>query len=408
MPNLYQSVVVTGLGAVTPLGADAAALWAGIKAGRSGIAPLTRVNEWGGRTKVAGEVDFNRPIELSLRLTKRLDRYVLFALAASLEACKDAGFDSSLPNGDEVAVVIGSSRGGETSLLEGLGKVRAGKKTNPLLLPRVLANMAAAQVSITLGARGPSYGLTAACATGGGAIGEAYEIIRRGDAAVAICGGAEAPLTTLSLAGFEALGALTRRKDPAKAARPFQRDRDGFVLAEGAGILVLEAEGHARARGARVRARITGYGASSDAYHLTTPDPSGEGAALAMRRALAKAHLGPEAIDYLCAHGTGTVLGDAAEVAAVVKVFGAAASKLAVSSLKSMLGHSLGAAGAIEAVACVLALESQIVPPTINCDDPEFSLDLVPNRSRPARIRHCLSNSFGFGGHNVSLVFSRV
>ncbi len=400
--GLGRSVVVTGLGAVTAFGMGAPALGSAIAAGRSGLGPLTRVAGWDGRTGVAGEVEFNPPPAISARMAKRLDRHVLFALAASLEACRDAGLGRPLPGGDEAAVVIGSSRGGETSLLEGWGK----KRTGPLFLPRILANMAAAQVSIFLGARGPSWGLSAACATGGAAIGEAWEIIRRGDATLAVCGGAETPLTALSLAGFEAMGVLSRRRDPAEACRPFQRGRDGFVPAEGAGVLVLEEAEHARVRGAGARAVLTGYGAASDAHHPTAPDPAGAGAALAMRRALAKANLAPEAIDYICAHGTGTVLGDAAEAAAVANIFGS--GKPPVSSLKAALGHTLGAAGAIEAVACVMALERQIIPPTVNCGESEFPLDLVPNRARPAVIRHCLSNSFGFGGHNVSLVFSRA
>ena len=359
--------------------------------------------------RIAGQVTgFEPPAEIERRRARRLDRYALFGVVAALEAWRDSGIERHDPY--EAGLVLGSSHGGETSALEAAEALRAGSgAVSPLLIPRMLGNMAAAQAAMLLGLRGPGFAVASACATGGHAVGEAAEIVRRGDAAVMLAGAAEACITPLTLAGDDALGALSRRNDePGRACRPFDRDRDGFVLAEGAAALVLEDLERARGRGARVYAELSGYGATTDGLHETRPDPEGEAAARAMTRALEKAGVGPDAVGAVFAHATGTPAGDAAEVRALRSALGPALGTAPVTAIKSMTGHMLGASGAAQAVAAVRAVATGTVPPTINCErlDDDLEIDCVRGGPRRAAVRHALSNAFGFGGQNAVLLFS--
>ena len=409
---MERRVVVTGLGVITSLGQDADSLWSALCAGRSGVGALTLVDSAPFSTKIAAEVrDVHIPSQLNLKAARRMDRFALFALLAAIQAVEDAALAVNDSVADDIGVLVGSGRGGEGTVVEQLGVLsRDGlRRVSPFFIPKIIGNMAAAQISIHYGLHGPSFSVVSACATGSHAIGEAAELIRRGDAEVMIAGAADAPITQVSLAGFEALGALSRRNhDPAGASRPFDAERDGFVIAEGAGIVVLEERRHAERRGVRIYAEVSGYGATSDGSHVTEPAPDGRQAARAMARALKKAGLGPGGIDYINAHGTSTPIGDHRETQAIKVVFGERSRSLPISSTKSMTGHLLGASGAVETVICVKALQEQVIPPTINQEhsDPECDLDYVPNVARKAELQHVMSNSFGFGGHNASLVVS--
>lgn len=406
-------VVVTGLGAVTPLGNDVPALWEGLLTGRSGAGPITRFDPSGLEVRIAAEVkDFDPLALFGRREARRHDLFTLYALEATRQAVVDAGLQFDQEDRREVGALIGTGIGGVLTLLENYDLLRESgpRRISPFMVPMMMPNAAAAAVAIAYGLRGSNLCLSSACATGSHAIGEAAEVIRRGGAEVMICGGSEAAIHPLSVAGFKNMGALSARNDePERASRPFDAGRDGFVMAEGAGVLVLESIEHARRRGARVYCEVAGYGATADAYHITAPEESGEGAALSMELALRDAGVVGEEIDYINAHGTSTYLNDRIETQAIRAVFGSHADRLPVSSSKSVLGHLMGAAGAVEAIACVKTLETGWVHPTANYEDPdpECDLDYVPGQARRLEPRTVLSNSFGFGGHNGSLIFRR-
>jgi len=407
-------VVVTGIGLITPVAVGTDENWSGLIAGRSGLGPITRFDPTEHLVRIAGEVkDFDAVEWVGGRKNARkMDRFIHFAMAATKLAFADAGLDYPVTNPERTGVIIGVGMGGLATIEEAAEVLRTKgpKRLSPFMLPRLLANLAPGQVSILIGSHGPNWCPVSACATGAHGVGEAARLISHGDLDVAVAGGAEATITPLGVGGFAAMRALsTRNDDPQGASRPFDADRDGFVAAEGSGVLILESEAYARARGARIIAEIAGYGQSADGYHITQPDPDGKGAQSAMRRALTNAGLEPDAVDYINAHGTSTPINDATESKAIESVFGDHARKLWVSSTKSMTGHMLGAAGAVEAGVCALAISRGEVPPTINqiTPDPECRLDYVPNTARRGRIDVALSNSFGFGGTNVSLVLRR-
>jgi 3-oxoacyl-[acyl-carrier-protein] synthase II len=409
-----DGIVVTGLGCVSPLGTDAASTWQALLAGRSGVSRLPADFDPRLPVQIAGRVPGPvDPGELPAKELRRLDRAILLALAAAREALADARLVSGEScDGDRTGVAIGSGIGGIGTLAENQrALLEAGpRRVSPFFIPMTLANMPAGMVAIRHGLRGPNLCHVTACASAAHALGESLRILQRGDADVMVAGGTEAAITPLVVAGFANMQALSRQnEEPARASRPFDRDRDGFVLAEGAAVLVLEREAHARARGARIRARLTGYGASADALHIAAPDPEGTGARRCMQIALADAGLAPDAVDYVNAHATSTPAGDVMEARAVHAVFGAHAERLAVSSTKASTGHLLGAAGALEALLCVLALETGTLPPTINLEnpDPECALDHVAGKPRAAKAQVALSNSFGFGGVNAALLFER-
>ncbi len=406
-------VVVTGVGAVTPVGNDAASTWHNLLAGRSGVTRVTLFDASRLNNAIAGEVKHFRPADfLPAKETRRMDRYSQLACVAALEAVADAGLAREAPLGPNVGVVFGSGDGGMTLCAEQVAALREGgpRRVSPFFLTNLVPDAASGHIAILTGAMGPNMAVVAACATGAAAIGEAAEIIRRGDAEVMIAGGSEAPLTELIYASFAALRAIASDPDPAQACRPFDRRRNGFVVGEGAGCLVLEGLEHAQRRGARVYAELAGYGSSNDAFDMVASEEHGRGPILAMEMALRKSGLERRAIAYVNAHGTGTVLNDRVETYALKKVFGEHARKLAVSSTKSMTGHLMGAAGAVEAMATVLALRDGIVPPTINYGepDPECDLDYVPNQARAMPgLEAALSTSIGLGGHNAALIFKR-
>lgn len=406
-----RRVVVTGLGAISPFGIGKDKLWEGLASGQSGIGPITRFDASDLTTRIAGEVpDFNPRDYMDRKDARRMDRFTQFAVAATSMALTDAGLEDKVPLGDRAGVLIGSGVGGiETLEEQALNLVQKGvNRISPFFVPMMIADMASGQVSIQFGARGHNACTVTACCSGSHSIGDAFRIIQRGEADIMITGGAEAPITRLALAGFCSAKTLsTRNAEPQKASRPFDAGRDGFVMGEGSGIIILEELEHARARGAKIYAEIIGYGATADAYHITTPAPEGDGAARAMTAALQDAGIRPEDVDYINAHGTSTEYNDYFETVAIKRVFGENAYKTPVSSTKSMTGHLLGAAGGIEAIACLLAMEHGLIPPTINYEepDPRCDLDYVPNQARPANLRVVMSNSFGFGGHNAVLVF---
>ena len=412
-----RRVVVTGMGAITPLGNDVPAYWAGLIAGRSGIERIASFDPSRVDSKIGGEVKgFEAETVMPRKEIRRNDRYVHFAWAAAAEALRDADLPNPIVD-DELAertgVILGSGIGGINTMIRDvieahdLGIERIG----PFLVTSLIPDMGAGYVAIYSNARGPNYATVSACSSSNHAIGDAANIIRRGDADVMIAGGAEAGIGEIPIAAFAAMRALsTKRNDePHRASRPFDADRDGFVMADGSGILVLEALDHARARGARIHAELVGYAASDDASHITLPAPGGRGAVASMTLALADAGLGIDAVDYINAHGTSTGPNDRAETAAIKTVFGERAYAVPVSSTKSMTGHLLGAGGGIEAIACVMAIQSGILPPTINYEnpDPDCDLDYVPNVARQVPIRTAMTNSFGFGGHNATLVLRR-
>lgn len=410
---MSRRVVVTGMGAVSPLGLDVPTLWQGIREARSGITPITLCDASNLDSRIAGEVHGFDPLNyMDRKEVRRNDRFIHLAIAAAAEALRTAELTVTPENAESIGVIIGSGIGGITTLAEGVITLqeRGPSRISPFLVPAMITNMAAGQVSMLFGLKGPNYCTTSACASGAHAIGEAAEIIRRGWASAVVAGGSEAPITPIGIASFASAKAIsTRNDDPAGASRPFDAGRDGFVLAEGGAMLVLEDLEFARARGARILAELVGYGLSADAYHITQPAPGGEGALRSMRAALKHAGLTPDDIDYINAHGTSTPAGDIAETEAIKRLLGERAYRVPVSSSKSQFGHLLGAAGAIEAIVSILAIQENLLPPTINytTPDPQCDLDYVPNAARPARIDVVLSNSFGFGGHNVSLVFRR-
>ncbi len=409
---MRRRVVVTGLGAISPLGIGVEENWRRVVAGESGIGPITKFDASHLPVRIAGEVKgFSAEEFMDRKLVSRVDVFIQYAIAASRMALADAG----LPErdlGPRVGVIIGVGMGG-MGVVEQYTLIlreRGWRRVTPFFIPMVIPNMAAGQVAILFGAEGPNTAVCTACAAGNHAIGEAFRLIREGLADIMICGGTESLITPLSVSGFAVMKALSTRNDePERASRPFDARRDGFVMAEGCGILVLEDLEHARARGARIYAELVGYGLTADAHHMTAPHPEGEGAARCMEMALKDAGLSPEEIDYINAHGTSTPLNDAAETKAIKRVFGEHAYRLAVSSTKSMTGHLLGGAGGIEAVFTVKTVHEDLIPPTINYEepDPECDLDYVPNQARPMRVRAAMSNAFGFGGTNAVLVFKK-
>jgi 3-oxoacyl-[acyl-carrier-protein] synthase II len=409
-----RRVVVTGLGIVCPIGNNVAEAWSNALAAKSGIGRITRFDASSLSSQIAGEVkDFDVAGYLSPKEARRMDRFIHFGIAAGVQALKDSGLDVTEANAERIGVNIGSGIGGLPMIEETHNDVLKGgpRKISPFFIPSTIINMISGNLSIMHGLKGPNLAMVTACTTSAHCIGESGRLIEYGDCDVMIAGGAEAAITLLTVGGFGSARALsTRNDDPATASRPWDKDRDGFVLAEGAGVLVLEEFEHAKRRGARIYAELAGYGMSGDAYHMTAPQESGEGAARCMENALRNAGLNREDIDYINAHGTSTPLGDIAETVAVKRCFGDHAKKIAVSSTKSMTGHLLGAAGGIEALFSVLALRDQVAPPTANLvnQDPACDLDYVPNSARSMRLRAVLSNSFGFGGTNGTLIFRRV
>jgi 3-oxoacyl-[acyl-carrier-protein] synthase II len=408
-----RRVVVTGLGAVTNVGADVPSMWNALTNGVSGVSAITcfkQDDQW--TVRIAGEIRGWDPSSvIDHREAKRMDRFCLLGFCAAEEAARDAGFDGSKGDPYRYGVVIGSGVGGILTIEEGHTKLIANgpRKLSPFVVPKLMVNACAGNVSIRHNLRGANSATATACATGAHAIGTAFHLIQRGDADIMFAGGTEAAISPLCIGSFAAMKALSTRNDePAKASRPFDRDRDGFVLAEGGAVVILEELEHAKKRGAKIHAEITGFGSSGDAGHIAAPDPDGAGARHAMQSAIRDAGLNLDDIDYINAHGTSTPLGDAAEVKAVVSLFGDYAGKLVMSSTKSMTGHTLGAAGGVESVATILAVHHNVIPPTINLDQPddEFDLDFAAHTAQERPVRHALNNSFGFGGHNVSLCFS--
>jgi len=408
-----RRVVVTGLGAVTPVGVGAKAYWAAITAGRSGVGPLTLVDPEPVPSKVAAEcLDFDPAASLGPKEAKRLDRSTQFALTSAREAWEDARIEGAVDR-DETGVVFATGIGGISSLLasEKVLHTKGPNRVSPFTVPQLMPNAAAGQIAMKLGLRGPNFCTTTACAASNHAIGLAFQAIRHGEAVAMVAGGSEAAFVDIALIAFAQMTALsTKHNDhPQEASRPFDALRDGFVMGEGAGALILEERDHALRRGAPIHAELVGFGQSADAFHVTAPSEDGSGAALAIRRALRSAELEPQAIGYINAHGTSTPAGDASETKAIRLAFGDHADRLAVSSTKSMIGHLFGAAGAVEGVATVLAVRDGILPPTINQTDPDpaCDLDYVPNQARKAAVEVAISNGFGFGGHNAVVVFRR-
>jgi 3-oxoacyl-[acyl-carrier-protein] synthase II len=409
-----KRVVVTGLGAITPIGNTLSEYWEGLLSGRNGIGNITLFDASRHSCRIAGEVKGFDPHQyMELKEAKRMDRFAHFAIAASKQALIDANFVINDLNAEQVGIIIGTGIGG-LKVMEDQQTVYLTKgpsKCSPFMVPMMIANMAAGLTAIHTGAKGPNYCPVTACAAGSNAVGDAFRLVQRGYAQAMICGGTEAAITPLSFAGFASARALsTKNDDPAHACRPFDRDRDGFVMGEGAGILILEELEHAISRGARIYAEIIGYGMTCDAYHITSPVPGGAGAARAIQLAMKDAGLVPEQISYINAHGTSTPANDSTETAAIKTALGeSVARKVAISSTKSMTGHLLGGSGGIEAVATVMAIANDKLPPTINLKnpDPACDLDYIPNTSRDQTVETALSNSFGFGGHNVTLVFRK-
>jgi 3-oxoacyl-[acyl-carrier-protein] synthase II len=408
-----ERIVITGLGAVTPVGHTASETWSNMIEGQSGIGPITLFDASEIDARIAGEVKNFQPEELlSAREAKRLDRFCQFALIATREALADSGLEITEENSENVGVLVGSGIGGIGTLSEQIEVLRTKgpRRVSPFLIPMYIIDLAAGQIAIATGARGPNFGIVSACSTSAHALGEAAELIKRGDATVMIAGGSEAGVVPIGVSGFAAMKALSTRNDePERASRPFDKERDGFVMAEGAGIVILEAESHARARGAHIYAELAGYGATDDAYHITAPAEGGEGAVRSMRKALQRAELNSSDVDYVNAHGTSTPINDRLETMAHKTVFGEVAHQVPISSTKSMTGHMLGAAGVVEAIACIKAIQDNVLPPTINLEfpDPDCDLDYVPHQAREKQVDVAMTNSLGFGGHNATLVFRR-
>jgi 3-oxoacyl-[acyl-carrier-protein] synthase II len=410
---LKRRVVITGVGLVTPVGVGIDNVWKRLLNGESGIAPLTRFDSTQHDTKIAGEVkDFKAEEYMSVKELKRMDLFIQYALAATKIAMNDSGLDMVKEDAERAGVVVGTGLGGLPTLekYHSVYLERGPGRISPFFIPMLIANEAPGHIAINHGLKGPNLSIVTACATGAHSIGDAMRIIQYGDADMMVAGGCEANITPLTVGGFNAMKALSTRNDePQRASRPFDKDRDGFVVAEGAGIVILEELEHAKARGARIYAELIGYGYNGDAYHITAPCPDGDGFIRCMNMALRDAGLNPDSVNYINAHGTSTDLNDQTETLAIKKVFGDRAYKLPVSSTKSMTGHLLGAAGAIEAIFSVLAIRDQVCPPTINYEtpDPDCDLDYVPNEARNHKINIALSNSFGFGGTNCVLAIKR-
>lgn len=410
---MKRRVVVTGLGVVTPVGIGNKCFWQNICDGKSGISRVTHFNVDDYPTRIGAEVlDFQPSDYLDRKEVRRMDRFCQFAVAAAMIALKDAAIDTAVINGERAGVSVGSGIGGIYTIEEQMKVLyeKGPRRISPFLVPMLIANMASGYISIQFGMKGPNTTSVTACSTGTHSIGEAFKMIQRNDADLMVAGGSEAAFTPLAFAGFCAMRAMsTRNEEPERASRPFDMDRDGFVMGEGAGVMILESLEHALSRGAKIYAEVIGYGLSADAYHMTAPDPDGSGARRCMSMALQDADLQPEEMDYINAHGTSTDLNDKTETAAIKAVFGEHAFRLAVSSTKSMIGHLLGAAGGVEAVVCVLAMETGKIPPTINYEtpDPDCNLDYVPNQAREQEVSVTMSNSFGFGGTNASLIFRK-
>lgn len=409
--QLTNRVVITGMGLISPLGNDIPTFWENLTAGKSGVDYVTQFDTTDYAVKIAAEVkDFDPLKYIDRKETRKMDRFVQFAVAASLNATKHASLEMEKVDPNRVGVYIGSGIGG-LGTLEKQHRIlleKGPRRVNPFFIPMMIANMASGQVSIRLGAKGPNSAAVSACATGTHSIGDAFKILARGDADVMIAGGAEATILPMGFAGFSSARALsTRNEEPQKASRPFDRDRNGFVMGEGAGVVVLETLAHAQQRGAQIIAEVVGYGMTGDAHHLTHPAEEGEGATRSMNAAIEDAGFEPTEVDYINAHGTSTEINDKFETMAIKNTFGNHAYQLAVSSTKSMTGHLLGAAGGVEAIATALTLQNQIIPPTINYvhPDPACDLDYVPNEARRTKVRAALSNSLGFGGHNATLAF---
>jgi 3-oxoacyl-[acyl-carrier-protein] synthase II len=410
---MSRRVVVTGIGLVSPLGNDTPTTWKALTEGRNAVGPITYFDPSDVETRIAAEVkDFDASTYLDRKELRRNDRFVHYAIAATRQALADAEFSITDENRDDVGVIIGSGIGGLQTCHDQFRVLfeKGPDRVSPFFITMFITDIAAGVVAMQTGARGPNFATVSACATSANAVGEASEMIRRGDAIAMIAGGSECGITPMGVASFTSMHALSRRNaDPAHASRPFDAERDGFVMGEGSGVLLLEEEEHARKRGARIYAELAGYATTADAHHITEPAPEGEGLARAIRRALAKAEVAPESVQYINAHGTSTVYNDRNETMAIKSIFGEHAKKLAISSTKSMIGHTLGAAGAIEAATTALTLHEGVITPTINYEhpDPECDLDYVPNQAREAQVDTAISNSMGFGGHNAVLVLRR-
>ncbi|MEC7108964.1 MAG: beta-ketoacyl-ACP synthase II [Planctomycetota bacterium] len=410
---MKRRVVISGLGVVTSLSCKVDDLWSRVLAGESGIHPIRLFDVSDFKVTIGGDIyDWNPSDYIDPKELKRLDRFTQFAIVAATDAVADSGIDFSSLDSFRSGVILGSGIGGLSTIEEQMSRLmtKGPNRVSPLTIPKLMLNAAGGNISIKYGIRGPNYTVATACASATNALGDALKCIQYGDADVMITGGAEAAMTRMGLSAFQNMKALSTRVDsPEQASRPFENDRDGFVFSEGAGIVIFEELEHAKARGAKIYAEVLGYGTSGDAGHITQPDEEGTGAAKAMSTALTDADLAPDQVDYINAHGTSTPLGDKAETRAVKSVFGAAAEKLSISSTKSQLGHSLGASGGIELVLCVKALQEQTVPPTINFStpDPECDLDYTPNEPKSRSLNYVMSNSFGFGGHNASVVVGR-
>lgn len=408
-----RRVVITGMGVLSPLGNELDVFWQNLVNGRSGIGPVTRFDTTNFDCKFGGEVrDFHPEQFMPAKETRRTDRFTQYAVAAARKAVADAHLELDKQDVTRVGVLVGSGIGGMETIEDQIGILlsKGPQRVSPFMIPMLIVNMASGYVSMLLGVKGPNLSVVSACATATHALGEAARAIVHNDADVMIAGGTEAAITRMGFGGFCAMRALsTRNAEPTRASRPFDKDRDGFVMGEGAGVCILESLEHARKRHARIYAEIAGYGITGDAYHMSAPAPDGEGAARAMAMSLRHAKLRPDQVDYINAHGTSTTVGDKCETMAIKTVFGEHAKKLAVSSTKSMTGHLLGAAGAVETAVCALAIQNGIIPPTINYEtpDPECDLDYVPNRAREMQINACVNNSLGFGGHNATLVIKR-
>ena len=408
-----RRVVITGIGVLTPLSSELELFWQNLIAGKSGIGPVTRFNTAEYDCKIGGEVrDFNPEEFMPVKEARRTDRFVQYAVGAAKKAMVDSGIEMAKEDANRVGVLIGSGIGGMETIENQVGTlIRKGPgRVSPFMIPMLIVNMASGYVSMLLGAKGPNLAVVSACATATHALGEAARAIVHNDADIMIAGGSEAAITQMGYAGFCAMKALSTRNDePERASRPFDAQRDGFVMGEGAGVCILESLEHARHRHAKIYCEVAGYGITGDAYHMSAPAPEGEGAARSMAMAMRHAKVNPEQIDYINAHGTSTPVGDKCETQAIKKVFGEYAKKLAISSTKSMTGHLLGAAGAVETAVCALAIRDGIVPPTINYEnpDPDCDLDYVPNKARPMKVEVCLNNSLGFGGHNATIIVRR-
>ena len=410
---MRKRVVITGMGCISPIGNDISTLWSNILAGKSGVGRISHYDTSRFEVKIGAEVnDFDAVALFGSRDARRTDRFVQFAMAGAIQAVTQANLEISEANRDRIGVMLGTGIGGMNTLFQQMEVffTRGPDRVSPFLVPMMLPDTAAGMVAIQLGVRGPNMAIVSACASGTNAIGEAAEVVRRGAADVVLTGGSEAVIVPIAMAGLGVMKALSTRNDePERASRPFDKERDGFVMGEGGAVLVIESLEHAQARKAQILGEISGYGTSNDAFHISAPAENGAGAALCMRNAITDAGLSVDEIGYINAHGTSTQLNDKSETAAIKTVFGKHAYSIPVSSTKSMTGHLLGAAGALEAVICVKTLLEGVLPPTINYEtpDPECDLDYVPNQARPAKVQHIMSNSFGFGGHNASIILSR-